>query len=197
MPMATQKSSLRAKQKEFTRQHVVQSALAVFDAKGFTAATIDDIAGEADLGRATIYFHFDNKTAILRAAVTELPELLPLLEAVLSAEDRSGRESAFAALHDYWRDHLGPVWRHVREAASTDEDMASWMLHSITEQTAMVQRAAERHGTARGRAKAGAFVMGCLWNEYAYRIGDATDGLTRTAAVAALADVYEAAVGIR
>jgi AcrR family transcriptional regulator len=54
-----------------TRQRIVDAAYKAFDRHGVTRATIDDIAGEANLSRATIYKHFDSKTSLLRF-ITEL-----------------------------------------------------------------------------------------------------------------------------
>jgi AcrR family transcriptional regulator len=187
------KPSLRVLQKELTRQRVIESALAVFEAKGFTAATMDDIAGEAAMSRATIYLHFENKTDILRAAVAQLPELMPLLHAIFHAPERERRRAAFAALNDYWLAHLGPVWRHVREAAAVDAAMKQWVLHFVRDQTAMVRATFERAGVPPAMAEARAFMIMCLWHEYVERTDDAERQLDRAAAVDALTDLFDAA----
>jgi AcrR family transcriptional regulator len=187
------KPSLREMQKELTRHRMIESALSVFDRKGFTATTMDDIAGEAVLSRATIYLHFENKTDILRAAVAQLPDLMALLHAIFEACDRPARHAAFEALNDYWLAYLGPVWRHVREAAATDADMRAWVMHFVRDQTAMVQQALERAGVPAAAAQPRAFLMMCLWHEYVYRTDDAARELDPAAAVDALTDLFDAA----
>jgi AcrR family transcriptional regulator len=187
------KPSLREVQRELTRSRVISAALAVFEVKGFTTATIDDIAAEAALSRATIYFHFENKADILRAAVAQLPELVPLLRAIFDAGDHAGRRAGIEALNDYWLEHLGPVWRHVREAAAVDAEMNAWVMHFVHDQTTMMQESFERAGVPRATAEPRAFLIMCMWHEYVYRVDEAAARLDRTASVEALTYLFDAA----
>ena len=50
---------------EMRRSQIIETATHVFAAKGFSNATISDIAGRANLGDATLYEYFDSKEAIL------------------------------------------------------------------------------------------------------------------------------------
>lgn len=54
-----------------TRHSILSAAAAVFDAKGFDAATISDIIREAATTKGAIYFHFDSKEALAQAIVAE------------------------------------------------------------------------------------------------------------------------------
>jgi AcrR family transcriptional regulator len=49
-----------------TRERIIDAAYRVFKFYEINKATIDDIAKEAKLSRATIYKHFDSKEALLR-----------------------------------------------------------------------------------------------------------------------------------
>jgi AcrR family transcriptional regulator len=52
---------------EVTRQHVLDTALALFRKKGFDATTMRDIAKEAGLALGAAYYHFPSKDALLFA----------------------------------------------------------------------------------------------------------------------------------
>ena len=57
--------SLRERQREQTRSHLLDVAAGLLGAKGFNATSIDDIAKAAGASRATVYSHFDTKEAIV------------------------------------------------------------------------------------------------------------------------------------
>lgn len=50
---------------QYRKTQIVDAATQVFSQKGFSNATISDIARKANLGDATLYEYFDNKDAIL------------------------------------------------------------------------------------------------------------------------------------
>ncbi|MGD8402389.1 MAG: TetR family transcriptional regulator [Anaerolineales bacterium] len=56
---------------EITRQHLLKKALAVFSKKGYAAATLEDIAREADVTRGAIYWHFESKAELYNTLVRE------------------------------------------------------------------------------------------------------------------------------
>ena len=58
-------SSLRQAQRELTRNRIREAAKKVFSDYHYTSATIDQIASEADLSRATLYIHYKDKEEIL------------------------------------------------------------------------------------------------------------------------------------
>lgn len=55
----------RERKKEKTRQTIVDAALALFQQQGFDATTMEQIAGEADVAKGTLYNHFPSKEAII------------------------------------------------------------------------------------------------------------------------------------
>lgn len=55
-----------------TRAAVLKSALAVFSAKGYAAATLDDVAKAAKVTRGAIYWHFKSKADLYNTLVQEL-----------------------------------------------------------------------------------------------------------------------------
>jgi AcrR family transcriptional regulator len=112
--------SLRAAQKAFTRQRLVEAAATVFETKGYVSTTIDDIVGAAGATRATFYLHFSAKAevasellAIARQGSAEL--WLKLTPTVRDGRPREFREWLSLAL-TYW-DEQGPGIRAVRQAS--------------------------------------------------------------------------------
>lgn len=64
--------TLRERQREQTREHLLTVATDLFGAKGFKATSIDDIARTAGAGRATVYAYFATKDAILSEIIERL-----------------------------------------------------------------------------------------------------------------------------
>jgi TetR/AcrR family acrAB operon transcriptional repressor len=55
-----------------TRATVLKAALSVFSAKGYAAATLDDVASAAKVTRGAIYWHFKSKADLYNTLVEEL-----------------------------------------------------------------------------------------------------------------------------
>ena len=47
------------------RREILDAATKVFSEKGFHAATLDDVAAEAEVSKGSIYIHFDSKEAMI------------------------------------------------------------------------------------------------------------------------------------
>ena len=47
------------------RREILDAATKVFSQKGFHAATLDDVATEAEISKGSIYIHFDSKEAMI------------------------------------------------------------------------------------------------------------------------------------
>lgn len=69
-------ASLRVAQKELTRKRLLATALELFQSRGYTATTIDEIAATAGTTRVTFYAHFPSRREIMRALIDELNEIL-------------------------------------------------------------------------------------------------------------------------
>lgn len=59
----------RAIDVEERRDQILRAAVAVFSERGYTNATISDIANEAGIAHGTIYLYFPNKAAIFQSLV--------------------------------------------------------------------------------------------------------------------------------
>jgi AcrR family transcriptional regulator len=93
----------RDRKKDETRQALRDSAHRLFAEKGFSATTIDDITGAADVSRRTFFRYFDSKDDLLR---TDVSDLLPVMLAALRA--RPAGEPPFAAILAALRALIGP-----------------------------------------------------------------------------------------
>lgn len=69
------KLPIRQRHKQMTRQRLLEAGVQVFRDRGYADATIDDIVGQAVVGRATFYLHFKSKFEVLRAAILETERL--------------------------------------------------------------------------------------------------------------------------
>ena len=65
----TQRISLRREQAALTRARIIEGATAVFEARGYEGARIEDIAKEAGVAVPTVYKVFANKRNLLKASV--------------------------------------------------------------------------------------------------------------------------------
>lgn len=63
---------MRERQKQQTREHLLQTAGELFGQKGASGTSIDDIVAAAGISRATLYAYFDGKDALLAAIVEQM-----------------------------------------------------------------------------------------------------------------------------
>lgn len=62
----------RARMMEETRVRLIQAARAAFAAKGYAAASMDELTAAAGLTRGALYHHFGDKKGLLRAVIEQL-----------------------------------------------------------------------------------------------------------------------------
>ena len=107
-----------------TVERLLDAGATVFAARGYAAATVADIRGEAGVARGTFYRYFDDKEALLATLAEDcavrLAALVALLDGVL-AEGAPRSESLRAWLYEYVEFHRR--YRSVLRAW-TDQDLA-------------------------------------------------------------------------
>ncbi len=106
----TNKKLQRSERTELRRAQILKTAVRVLSSKGFSGATISEVAKQAGLGDATLYEYFDNKEAILLGAAESY------LQNIVSDEDIK------------WRDLAGPektlsqlLWRWIWQLYTCEE----------------------------------------------------------------------------
>jgi AcrR family transcriptional regulator len=87
---------LRERKKQRTRESIVDSALRLFDERGFDQTTIADIAEAADIAPRTFFGYFPSKEDVVFA---DFPVIVDGLEARLV--ERSSDETAIDAIRDW------------------------------------------------------------------------------------------------
>jgi AcrR family transcriptional regulator len=87
--------NLRQEYQQLTRRRLVDTALDVFEQRGFGAATVEEIVSTARVARATFYLHFKNKMEMVHelteAIRPSVAELYGDLDATVSGDERPSR----------------------------------------------------------------------------------------------------------
>ena len=83
----------RARKRQSTADHLASTAFALFERDGFEAVTMEHIARDADVARATLYNHFPVKEALLdhhfrQQFAGKVSQLIALVEERPGIEDR-------------------------------------------------------------------------------------------------------------
>ena len=72
----------RAEMVEETRAKLIRAARTAFAAKGYAAASMDDLTAEAGLTRGALYHNFGDKKGLLQAVIDQIDtEMLARLRA--------------------------------------------------------------------------------------------------------------------
>ena len=98
----------KEREKQMRRRQIINAAEKVFAAKGFTAATIENIAEEAELSPATLYLYFKNKDELYASlnlkfleVFTEKVENIRHQNELDPEEKVRALEKAFYELYEY------------------------------------------------------------------------------------------------
>ena len=140
--------SLRAAQKQMTRELFLAKALDLFVTKGYSATTIDDIATAAGSNRTTFYLHFTSKADVVT-------QLLEKVDAILTADDDPPLTEVVAsgsrALIHAWLDRKFSQWDTIKpylvtsfQAMSEPDVVAQtekWFEDAVAEMTAGLEKA--------------------------------------------------------
>ncbi len=88
-------------QREASIERILESALDLMVVRGCNATTVDDIAKRAGLTKGAIYFHFENKTALVLALLDIVEKLLigGFMERLAGAGP-TNKDKLVAALHN-------------------------------------------------------------------------------------------------
>lgn len=106
------------------RERLLAAASRVFARNGYEQTTMDQIAGEAGIGKPTIYRYFDGKGALFVAVFEDaLDRLEAKLAKVLARESTVERRlhGMVAALVPTFRDHLVSLRFLSEDAAAIDQ----------------------------------------------------------------------------
>ncbi|MBI3563572.1 MAG: TetR/AcrR family transcriptional regulator [Elusimicrobia bacterium] len=99
---------LERKEREFKRREedILAAALSLFDRDDWQAVTIDEIAAKAEIGKGTVYKHFESKDQIYARLAVEFNDAI-VTELRKIDFTRPSLEIIGAALDVFWRMHAG------------------------------------------------------------------------------------------
>src|SRR3972149_6282296 len=69
--LAPRRGPRRTRRGPLTRQQILDASLRLFSERGFARTTVRDIARQAGITDAAIYYHFESKRELLEALVEE------------------------------------------------------------------------------------------------------------------------------
>jgi len=125
---------------EHVRSRIMRAARAWFGRHGFRKTSLADIAGQARIGKSSIYHYFASKEELFREVVSaEMDVLWKRIREAVSREESPeaklkafvltrtrvlrGLANAYASLHEEYLDHLGFVKRLREQAFQAEVDM--------------------------------------------------------------------------
>ena len=138
---------LRERKKARTREAIMDAALDLFEAKGYDATTVDDIAAAAEVSPRTFFRYFESKLDLIMAhSETKHTELGPLLLARPPEEGLVGamREVVRAELESQLQDPR--VRREFQVMLSTPSLRHLAREHFYEEEAELVSAVASRLG---------------------------------------------------
>jgi AcrR family transcriptional regulator len=133
-------STRRQTQAKETRRQIIEAARKLFSFQGYSGATIDSIAQEADVSPETIFAVFGNKRTILTSLIEvsvggdNLP--IPLLQrsgpqAVLQENDPVHLLNLFARDISEILVRVAPIFEITRVAAKTEPEIADLLKNML------------------------------------------------------------------
>lgn len=119
--------SRRQRKRQRMASHLAATAFALFEQQGYQAVTMEQIADEADVAKATLYNYFPVKEALVAhrfrdeivAGMADLARELALLTTFESRMRRLLRESA--AWHAARRDYMAHYIAYLNSQATRDD----------------------------------------------------------------------------
>jgi AcrR family transcriptional regulator len=106
------------------RETVLESALATFARFGYRKTSMEEVARVARISRPGLYFLFESKEALFRAAVTQALERdIAGVERVLADTARPLRERLLEAFDQWAGRYVGPLTREVATVIEDNPDL--------------------------------------------------------------------------
>jgi AcrR family transcriptional regulator len=126
----------KTRERERRRQQIIVAAKKVFSQKGFNRATMDDIAGEAELSPGTLYLYFRNKEELYASLSFRILQYLQIrIEHVQNLEDTGAEQKLDAmieAMYDVYEfDPLVIINMFHLQSSETLKNLSDSLLEEI------------------------------------------------------------------
>lgn len=106
------------------RDAVLESAVLTFARHGYRKTSMEEVARIARISRPGLYFLFESKETLFRAAFTRaLEQDLGAAEALLAATDRPLRERLAGAFDRWAGRYVGPLGRDITSVVEQNPDL--------------------------------------------------------------------------
>jgi AcrR family transcriptional regulator len=168
-------NSLREAQKQLTQEKLVDAARGVFHAKGYNAATIDDIVDAAGASRGTFYLYFHSKGEVLGKIFADehIEAVLRLVESFPASISRKSLEAWIGQYLELYQEHRLTIRAWIQAGSRESELRTSSlaMMDRVVDGLAtkvLTSRKAEGLGTAKKEARIRALLMFVQMQEIAY-----------------------------
>ncbi|OYD70399.1 TetR/AcrR family transcriptional regulator [Rhodococcus sp. OK302] len=193
-PSGPARVSLREAQRAITRARLIDGAMDVFAHTTYPAATVDEIAIAAGVGRATFYLHFRSKLDLLQSIMTDAtPEILAYFERADSSfatGDTAGIEAWVSDGLSYFEQHRTLMFV-LDEVLATERAEYTTLFNTTVEFSdcmplLMSSWPTERRPEASARIRLMALLLNRTWLS--------SSGLTNDQLVKMLADICMKAV---
>jgi AcrR family transcriptional regulator len=195
--------SLRERKKARTREAILDAALDLFEAKGYDATTVDDIAAAADVSPRTFFRYFDSKLDLIMARSAHSDDKHDALGPLLLA--RPPGEGLLTAMRQVLRQEFDTrlqdprIRREFHVMLTTPSLRSLAREHFHQEEAELVGPIADRIGVPRDSLAAHvvtASLAAAIWAAIDRWVADGADpdrvGDTMDATFALLADVDSA-----
>lgn len=97
----------RKREREQRRSEIIDAAQNLFFAKGYDNVTMDEIANEAEVNKALLYYYFKNKEALFFAVYLRIVRMLHKMYVKCSKFDIGGLDKlkAMSQVHEFSKDY--------------------------------------------------------------------------------------------
>ncbi len=103
----------KERERRWRRRQIREAALEVFSRKGYQAATMEEIAAEAELSKGVLYYYFPSKEVLYRSLVLEFTSEF-YRKAWLRVEGIRDFRSLISALLDFHIEYFSSRKRELR-----------------------------------------------------------------------------------
>ncbi|MBE0643036.1 MAG: TetR/AcrR family transcriptional regulator [Bacteroidetes bacterium] len=119
MDNTIQQLSRKERERLFKRQEIIQAAREVFSLRGFTSATLDEIAEKAEFGKGTLYSYFQSKDELFDTVLADMFEEFVSIAAEACSDPEKEIEESYTdfarALLRHLFENYGMYYLLIRE----------------------------------------------------------------------------------
>ena len=114
--------------KEDTKEKILTTAYTLFSLKGFESCSMNDIAKEANVNKASIYYHFPSKEGVYEEVIKGILEGFYQRVFIAVTKEQTPQDKLYAFIYAFGENfknnqHMAPLM--LRELASNGENLSA------------------------------------------------------------------------